>query len=343
MLWNDCAMADTTTAADYAIAAPHGGMILIPARVEPGTDPYLRMTSAAQRRAYYEEHGYVVIRGLASDAACDAARAAYEREVKSYPGFLYRQATANPEKHVLTTHGHVLNSLLNIQDFDARRFPHFRAAGLDVITSPTMRAAVEGLLGEPGRVVQSMYFEGNPVTWAHQDTYYLDGEPLGSMTAAWIALEDVHPGAGRFYVYPGSHRIDMARNGGDFDIAFHHDRYKTLVIDVVKKFALQCQAPALNKGDVLFWSSKTIHGSLGTPEPAHSRSSITCHFIPASGRFMQYQTRARQMRLERVNDMDVHCPKSQGRLLNRAAMAVEVNFPGAFQLAKRLAVKAFTR
>ena len=58
---------------------------------------------------------------------------------------------------------------------------------------------------------------------------------------------------------------------------------------------------------------------------------------------MQYQTRARQMRLERVNDMDVHCPKSQGRLLNRAAMAVEVNFPGAFQLAKRLAVKAFTR
>ena len=74
--------------------------------------------------AYYEEHGYVVIRGLASDAACDAARAAYEREVKSYPGFLYRQATANPEKHVLTTHGHVLNSLLNIQDFDARRFPH---------------------------------------------------------------------------------------------------------------------------------------------------------------------------------------------------------------------------
>ena len=26
------------------------------------------------------------------------------------------------------------------------------------------------------------------------------------MTAAWIALEDSPPGAGRFYVYPGSHR-----------------------------------------------------------------------------------------------------------------------------------------
>jgi len=336
-------MAETMSAGDYAIAAPHGGEIRITGRVDAQTDPYMRLVTAAQRRAYYEEHGYVVIRGLASASACDAARAAYEAEVKAYSGFLYRQATANPEKHVLTPQGHVLNSLLNIQDFDTMRFPRFRAGGLEIITCGPMRDAVEGLLGEPGRVVQSMYFEGNPVTWAHQDTYYLDGEPLGSMTAAWIALEDIHPGAGRFYVYPGSHRIDMARNGGDFDISFHHDRYKTLVIDVVKKFGLPCRAPALAKGDVLFWSSKTIHGSLETPEPAHSRSSITAHFIRASGRFMQYQTRARQMRLERVNGMEVHCPKYQGRLLNRAVMAVEVGFPGAFRLAKRLAVKVLTR
>jgi ectoine hydroxylase-related dioxygenase (phytanoyl-CoA dioxygenase family) len=46
--------------------------------------------------------------------------------------------------------------------------------------------------------------KGNPETWAHQDTYCLDAEELGRMTAAWIALEDSHPGAGRFYVYPGS-------------------------------------------------------------------------------------------------------------------------------------------
>lgn len=305
-------------------------------------DPYLRLTPD-ERRAYYNENGYVVIRALLSAAACDAARAAFAAEVKPYPGFLYRQASANPEKHVLTPQGHMLNSLLNIQDFDPARFPRFRAAGLELITGAPMRAAVEGLLGEAGRVVQSMYFEGNPVTWAHQDTYYLDGEPLGSMAAAWIALEDIHPGAGRFYVYPGSQRIDMAKNGGDFDIAFHHDRYKELVIDVVKKFGLECRAPALAKGDVLFWSSKTIHGSLETPAPEHSRSSITCHFIPASGRFLQYQTRPRRMRLERVNGVEVHCPKHQGRWLNRAVMGIEAAFPGPFQMAKRLAVKALTR
>jgi len=336
-------MAEAAAVDGYRISAPHGGAIRIPAHVDSVDDPYSGLVTLEQRRAYYASHGYIVIRKLLPARVCDAVRHAYEREVKPYPGHLYRQASANPERHVTTPQGHVLNSLLNIQDFDSRRFAEFRSTGLEVITCAPMRSAVEALLGEPGRLVQSMYFEGNPVTWAHQDTYYLDGEPLGSMTAAWIALEDIHPGAGRFYVYPGSHRIDMEKNGGDFDIAFHHDRYKSLIIEVIRKFGLECRAPALGKGDVLFWKSKTIHGSLATPEPMNSRSSITAHFIPASGRFMQYQTRARSMRLERVNGMDVHCPKNQARLVNRAVMAVEVGFPGAFRFAKRLAVKALTR
>src|SRR5262249_6961195 len=147
------------------------------------------------------------------------------------------------------------------------------------------------------KVVQSMYFEGNPTTWAHQDTYYLDSADIGRMTAAWIAVEDIKPGAGRFFVYPGSHKIDVARNGGDFDIAFNHDRYKQLVVDLIRRLKLRCHAPALRKGDVLFWAAKTIHGSLETRQPQHSRSSITAHMIPASTDFLQYQTRRRQLRL----------------------------------------------
>ena len=115
-------MDETTTADGYAIAAPIGERIRIPERVNRADDPYLRLVTAAQRRAYYLENGYVVMRNLVPAAACDAARAAYEREVKAYPGYLYRQASANPERHVMTASGHVLNSLLNIQDFDARAF-----------------------------------------------------------------------------------------------------------------------------------------------------------------------------------------------------------------------------
>lgn len=45
------------------------------------------------------------------------------------------------------------------------------------------------------------------MTWPYQDTYYLDAEEIGRMTAAWIAFEDIAPGARRFFVFPESHLI----------------------------------------------------------------------------------------------------------------------------------------
>ena len=48
------------------------------------------------------------------------------------------------------------------------------------------------------------------------------------------------------------------------------------------------------------------------------------------------------MALKEVNGVEVHCPKYQGRWRNRAVMKIEVGFPGAFQLAKKLAVKILT-
>src|SRR5437667_1745915 len=92
----------------FTITAPEGKPIAVPVAVEDGSDPYLRLDPAGHR-AYYEQHGYVVWRGLVDDARCGEAKAAFVREVKPYSGFLYRQASGNPERHVLTEGGHVLN------------------------------------------------------------------------------------------------------------------------------------------------------------------------------------------------------------------------------------------
>ena len=163
------------------------------------------------------------------------------------------------------------------------------------------------------------------------------------MAAAWIAVEDIAPGAGRFFVYPRSHLIDMAKNGGDFDIAFHHQRYKELVKHVIAEQGLVCRAPALRKGDVLFWAAKTIHGSLQTTQPSRSRRSFTAHFIPDQSRLLQYQTRVRPLKTELVNGVRVHHPKDLSRAVNRAVLRVETRFPRAFQIAKKAAIKLVTR
>lgn len=326
----------------HSVPAPHGGVIDVPRRVVPETDPYARLQTPEAIRDYYHVHGYVVVRGLIPAASCDAVRQRFADEVKPYPDYIYRQTTANPERHQLTENGYVLNPILNVQDLPSTQFAKYKAAALGVLADPALQDQVQTLLGEPGTLVQSMHFEGNPATWAHQDTYYLDSSRLGSMTGAWIAIEDIDAGAGRFYVYPGSQRIDMVKNGGDFDIAFNHDRYRDLVVDVVRKNGLECRAPAMNKGDVLFWAARTVHGSLQTTQPEFSRSSLTAHYIPRSTQLVQFQVRPRRMRLRTTDGLVIHHPKDQDSALNRAVLFVETRFPKAFLMTKKVAIKAMT-
>jgi phytanoyl-CoA hydroxylase len=325
----------------YTIRDPLGRTLEIPETVDDDF-AYFTLADKEAIRAYYDKEGYVVVRGLIEPGECDRAHAAFEREVKSSRRFIYRQATANPERHVFTQHGYMLNSILNVQSLDPRLFPDFRKLGTDLITSSKLQAVLRILFDEPGKLVQSMYFEGNPATWPHQDTYYLDSEHIGAMTAAWFAVEDIKPGAGRFFVYPKSHLLDMAKNGGDFDIAFNHARYKDLVKRVIEEQGYECRAPALGKGDVLFWNGKTIHGSLDTTQPQFSRRSFTGHYIPDSHHFLLYQSLIKPLDLKSINGMHVHHPKDLASLKNRAILFVETSFPKSFQFVKRLMIKAVT-
>lgn len=293
-------------------------------------------------KSYYDENGYVVIRGLIPTEIIDSANTSFDNEVLHSERFIYRQATADPERHAYTESGFMLNSILNPHSMDPRFFHSFRSGAEHVFTDENMQLALQLLFGAPAKQVQGMYFHGNPSTWPHQDTYYLDSEHIGAMTAAWISCEDIAPGAGRFFICPGSHHIDMKRNGGDFDIAFHHGRYKQLVNDIIRSKNLEWRAPALAKGDVLFWNAKTIHGSLPTSQPERSRRSFTAHYIPKSHNFLQFQSRVLTLEFSTVNGMQVYRPKDQAKAINRAVLFVETRFPRVFKVAKKIAIKLAT-
>ncbi len=326
----------------HEISSPTGANLTIPST--PAEDQaYFTLDQGEAAAAYYQEHGYVVFRGVVPAGMADNARAAWAAELKPHRGYVYRQTTAKPEFNRINDRGFVMNPVLNLQDLETRNFATLKQAALDIFSGDTLRRAVEALIGSTPKLVQSMYFEGNSATWAHQDTYYLDSEHIGGMVAAWIALEDIAPGAGRFYIYPGSHTIDVGKNGGDFDIAFNHDRYKQLIIDLIANFGLECRAPALAKGDVLLWNAKTIHGSLGTNQPDHSRSSLTAHFIPEADRFLQFQSRIKPLKLSPHRGLQMHRPKDQDRLRNRAILAVETTFPKSYQFVRDRAIKLLTR
>ena len=184
-----------------------------------------------------------------------------------------------------------------------------------------------------------MYFEGNSATWEHQDTYYLNSENVGSMAAVWIAIEDIDARAGRFFVCPGSHKIDLGKQGLNNNIADHHEDYIQSVVARIRELGLEIRAPRLKKGDVLFWNSWTMHGSLNSEDTEHSRSSITCHAIPDSHRFLQFQNRIMPLDLDTVNGVRIHRPKNLARLSNRFIFSLETHFPTAFYAFKKLAIK----
>jgi phytanoyl-CoA hydroxylase len=317
-----------------------GTEIMVPTRYEDDYPYFLPDSEGIS--SYYHQFGYVVIRGLVPHALLAAANKAFDREVLPSRRFIYRQTTANPEQHTINNSGFMENPILNPHSVDPRHFKSFRAASEAIYTDINIQRSLQLLFAEPGKQVQGMYFHGNPATWPHQDTYYLDSEKIGAMTAVWIACEDITPGAGRFFVCPGSHKIDLENNRAAINYPFNHDRYKQLIKDTIIDQGLELCAPALAMGDVLFWNSKTIHGSLPTSQPGLSRRSFTAHYIPESHNFLMLQSQIKSLVYEKVNNMRIYRPKDQAEKVNRAVLFVETRFPRAFQAVKKAMIAHVT-
>lgn len=241
------------------------------------------MTDAAA--AAYRDDGCVVLRGVVAPEACARAVAAFRREVKTSPDFLaqrQREAAATGAP-VFTPSGFVRAPLSDFHLEPPGRFPGFHDAALTILADAGLHAAIRRLLGEPGVVIESLFYEGNPRTWEHQDGWYFDSDPAGRLLGCWIALEAIHPGAGRFHVYPRSHLLDMRSYGVPFDVSADKAPYERLVQDVIARESLVRLAPALEPGDVVFWNGATIHGTAETTQEGVSRCSLNLHLVPASG------------------------------------------------------------
>jgi phytanoyl-CoA hydroxylase len=176
--------------------------------------------------------------------------------------------------------------IMNLQDLPGERFGDFRDRGLEVLAHRSVREAMGILLGEPGRMIHTMYFDGNQKTWAHRDSHYIDSEETGRMIGVWVAAEDIDPGAGRFYVYAHSHVTPTPPDLELDELDPNGPDYKRRMEEFAGGSALRLVAPALRQGDMVLWSSLAIHGSLETTRPDRSRRSFTAHYIPCSQTYL---------------------------------------------------------
>lgn len=321
------------------LKTPRGLPVFVPETDDEDPSPKFDVNDIEGFRRYYEENGYAVVRGLFTPTQCDGLRELWDREVKPHRGFMYRQATAKVERHITNAQGWIMNPILNPQSVDPHHFPNFRAyATKEILAEARLNAAFTGLLQDTPKIVQAIYFEGNSATWEHQDSYYLDSETVGEMAAGWIALEDISARAGRFFICPGSHKIELDAHAVHNSIAENHERYIVSVVQRIQAAGLTIRAPKLNQGDVLFWNAWTIHGSLDTQDAAKSRSSMTCHAIPKGKRFLQMQSRTLDLVTVQVKNTHIYRPKDLQRWRNKAIFFVESHLPRLFYWVKKRAI-----
>ncbi len=286
-------------------AAASAESITVLDRSAPDAEFTFPLADPAAFAAFFAEQGYAVLRGAVPKDRCEAAKAAFERDVKPSRRYFKRHESSEFERHVFTEAGFVKYPIMNIQDLVGPAFDDFRRNGLGLLTCPDLRDAVALPLGEPGRIIHTMYFDGNQETWAHRDSHYIDAEQVGRMIGVWIAAEDIHPGAGRFYVYARSHRAPTPPELALDRIDPNGQDYKRRMAEFADNSSLRLVAPELRQGDAILWSSLTIHGSLATTAPEHSRRSFTAHYVPVSQGYLWARKIRGSERQVVVNDVQI--------------------------------------
>lgn len=294
-------------------------------------DPCPTLDHPDALRAWFRQEGYIVLRNAIPPGLCEAGVDAFRREaLYDRLGFFERHASGKFERHVYTETGFMKYPIMNLQDLSQKKYATFRRAGLDILTHPTIQRAVTVLAGEPGRCVHTMYFDGNQTTWAHRDGHYIDADNDGQMIGVWVAAEDIHPDAGRFFIVPRSHRMRVPGEEGDPN----SPAYKRLMADFVRDGPLDCVAPALRRGDLLMWTSMLIHGSLPTLDEQRSRRSFTAHYVPLSQPYKWNVRADKSHKVTRVNRVEVVLHSDDATPLKRLRNHVRADWPRVYGVAR---------
>ena len=220
---------------------------------------------SAERKAFFDQHGYVVARQLFSVEEVEHLRAHYTR---------MREAGPQPGDDAGVDIG---------SNDPLKRYPRmlqmhrWDATSLNFLTDARIGTWLSALLGvEPYAVQTMIYFKpaGARGQALHQDNHYLRVQP-GTCMAAWLALDPCDEANGCMQVVPGSHRWETLC---------------TVKADITKSFTdgtvplpegTPVEPVVMAAGDVLFFNGQLVHGSFPNTTADRFRRSLIGHYIHA--------------------------------------------------------------
>ena len=235
--------------------------------------------------AFFSEQNYIICRGALDIADLDNLFNFYNQHIANSTQIFLRQSKKWEANH-FTKSGGVSNAFLQPHCYQKGIPGSFADQILKITAKQKLQQALREISGiGPYNLVQTMFFD-QKTTRPHQDWIYLDSKPNGYLIAAWIALEDISEAGIRFFVYPDSQnfqpKVDYDRQGQGLAI---FDNFVREIDELLATNKYQIYAPAIQKGDIFFWGSRIIHGSIAGVDPTLRRRSLAAHFLPVGYKF----------------------------------------------------------
>ncbi|KAJ1406063.1 hypothetical protein B484DRAFT_456921 [Ochromonadaceae sp. CCMP2298] len=128
----------------------------------------------------------------------------------------------------------------------------------------------------------------------HSDVVHFDTLPTrGLMTAAWVALEDIHPNSGPLRWYPGSHKMgiwdydelsirgklsNLVDLSAKYDSDVVYEFYEREVQATIDRLQLPSVVAVLKRGETFVWAHNLLHGGSAVNDSTKSRISQVTHY-----------------------------------------------------------------
>lgn len=221
---------------------------------------------------HWMRDGYAVIPGLIPHSELDRIWSAYESAVRA------NRVRLEPEPGGMNDPypGRFLNPHLHV--------PELR----ELLENQGIRKWLAVLMEREILPFQTITAHKGSQQKTHSDAIHMTTYPLGYMTAAWIAFEDIHADSGPLAYYPGSHRLPyyLSREVGigpeeyrqrGYDV--YSEKYEPFVEALIEEKNLKPSYFRAKKGDVLLWHHNLLHGGSRRNNLDLPRKSVVCHYF----------------------------------------------------------------
>ncbi len=221
---------------------------------------------------HWARGGYVILRGAMDAGLLDAGWQGYERAIAAGAITLPADKISPDDPWP----GRYLD-------------PHLKVPELcPVMRHPAILRLVRLFMEREPAPFQSIASHKGTQQGAHSDSIHMTTYPLGYLTAAWVAFEDIHPDCGPLVYYPGSHRLpyvfsrEVGIAPGEFAAAgyvSYLEKYEPYIRRLLAEHRCEPSYFHARKGDVLLWHANLIHGGAPRRDVRLSRRAVVCHYF----------------------------------------------------------------